>query len=112
MVPLALTAFAASIVSGKTYVGIYGAGAEVSWNTAKDRCSCLGGRLATFGTDPEYEKIKKMAEGAITTAGPTWVGLYDPAGNGQWQFVDGDNWSVTVPARPLSVQHMLCRLYT
>jgi len=60
---------------------------NVNWDTARSRCECFGGQLATFGNDNEWNQLKTIRNKMNTNA---WIGLDDKNQEHAWKFIDGD----------------------
>jgi len=84
----AVMAFGASITSaGSLYLGRQ---ESVNWQTARDRCSCFGGQLATWSNSNDYNAIKKVrAQLGSNHGSDSWVGMHDLNTEGDWQMIDG-----------------------
>jgi len=59
-----------------------------SWSSALGYCRALGGTLATWSSQSDYNRIRAVHDEARSTY--TWVGLNDRYSEGVWKFVDGD----------------------
>merc|ERR1712154_32278 len=67
----------------------------VDYASAKESCSGLGGQLATFSNEAQFEAML-IVRNVIGV--DTWMGIDDINTEGRWQFVDGDTsfWFVTL----------------
>jgi len=75
-----------SIASGRPFY--VGRKESVDWNTAKERCECWGGQLATFSSQAHYDLMESVFEGGSSAFGDrAWIGM---TGNdqGKWEFID------------------------
>jgi len=82
----AVMAFGVSITSaGSLYIGHADPSSWrlADWHTAQDRCSCLGGQLATFSNNNDYNAIKSVHS---QLGSDVWIGMHDDNG---WKMVDG-----------------------
>jgi len=77
-------AFGVSITSaGSLYMGRK---ESVNWQTAKERCACFGGQLATWSNDNDYNAIKSVRSQLGNNA---WVGFHDLDAERSWKMIDG-----------------------
>ena len=85
-----LMAFAASITSGSMYLGRK---ELVDWQTAKARCECFGGQLATWSSSSDYDAMKSVR---AQLGYNSWIGFHDLNQERDWQMIDGatDIWFV------------------
>lgn len=60
-----------------------------SWIDGHNYCKGLGGQLATWGSQGQYNQMVSLHNKARSTAS-TWVGIHDLHSEGRWQMVDGD----------------------
>jgi len=59
------------------------------WIDAYWQCWRYGGKLATWSSDAEWNRIVELHKESGSHLG-TWVGLHDKGTEGQWMFVDDD----------------------
>jgi len=59
------------------------------WIDAHIHCLGLGGKLATWSSQSEYDQIVNLHNQAGSKA-LTWVGLHDIGSEGKWRMIDGD----------------------
>jgi len=62
------------------------AGWSGTWHQARDRAIELGGHLATFSSEAEWNRMKSQVGGASGF----WMGLTDEGQEGQWKWVTGE----------------------
>jgi len=60
-----------------------------TWSDAFWGCWRSGGKLATWSSDAEWNRIVELHKESGSHLG-TWVGLHDKGTEGQWMFVDND----------------------
>jgi len=78
-------AFGASITNaGSLYLGRR---ENVPWQTAKERCECFGGHLATWSNSNDVNAIKSVV---AQLGSPSFVGIDDISKEGHWEMIDGD----------------------
>ena len=103
---LAVTALSHGIaqqpIAPKTPVGI-SAGAQkfdgkwylvflekVPWNSAREKCTTLGGQLASIPDQQTWDFIRQLGKGA-----DLWIGGSDEETQGVWKWVDGTSFTFT-----------------
>ena len=57
---------------------------KLPWNSARQRCTTLGGQLAVIPNEPTWVFIRKLADGQ-----DLWLGATDVATEGLWTWIDG-----------------------
>jgi len=61
---------------------------QKTWYDAASYCSGLGGQLATWGSQSDYNQMTALyQQSGVNLA---WVGLHDIGSEGKWKMIDGD----------------------
>jgi len=61
---------------------------QKTWDDAASYCSGLGGQLATWGSQSDYNQMTALyQQSGVNLA---WVGLHDIGSEGKWKMIDGD----------------------
>ena len=67
----------------------------LSWQAARDRAVELGGHLATFTSEAEWQQMLNETGISDLQMNGSWIGATDAASEGVWEWVTGEPFSYT-----------------